>query len=125
MIRDTCLNMTTGRSILVQSALGGSPVVEAPAAGAAFDPLSRRSRVDDAIAQRARAFLGCVDGGGPRRTMPFKPNYRMQRADRQRAKEQKQQKKLQRRAEKAKQQAASAESPDAEPPKIDETEPLS
>lgn len=32
--------------------------------------------------------------------MPFKPNYRLQRADRQRAKEQKQQKKLERRAEK-------------------------
>jgi hypothetical protein len=33
--------------------------------------------------------------------MPFKPNYRLQRADRQIAKAQKQQKKLQRRAEKA------------------------
>lgn len=33
--------------------------------------------------------------------MPFKPNYRMQRADRQRAKEIKQQKKVQRRADKA------------------------
>ncbi len=32
--------------------------------------------------------------------MPFKPNYRMQRADRKRAQEQKQQKKLERRAEK-------------------------
>jgi hypothetical protein len=31
--------------------------------------------------------------------MPFKPNYRMQRADRQRAKEEKQQKKLLRRSE--------------------------
>lgn len=31
--------------------------------------------------------------------MPFKPNYRMQRADRQRAKEEKLQKKLARRAE--------------------------
>jgi hypothetical protein len=31
--------------------------------------------------------------------MPFKPNYRLQRADRQRAKEEKQQKKLLRRAE--------------------------
>ena len=31
--------------------------------------------------------------------MPFKPNYRLQRADRQRAKEEKQQKKLARRAE--------------------------
>lgn len=30
--------------------------------------------------------------------MPFKPNYRLQRADRQRAKEEKQQKKLLRRA---------------------------
>jgi len=36
--------------------------------------------------------------------MPFKPNYRMQRADRQRAKEEKQQKKIQRRAEKAAEQ---------------------
>jgi hypothetical protein len=33
--------------------------------------------------------------------MPFKPNYRMQRADRKRAQEIKQQKKLERRAEKA------------------------
>ena len=33
--------------------------------------------------------------------MPFKPNYRMQRADRKRAQEQKQQKKLERRAEKS------------------------
>jgi hypothetical protein len=33
--------------------------------------------------------------------MPFKPNYRMQRADRDRAKQQKQQKKLERRAEDA------------------------
>ena len=34
-----------------------------------------------------------------RNPMPFKPNYRLQRADRQRAKEEKQQKKLIRRAE--------------------------
>jgi hypothetical protein len=33
--------------------------------------------------------------------MPFKPNYRMQRADRKRAQTEKQQKKLERRAEKA------------------------
>lgn len=38
--------------------------------------------------------------------MPFKPNYRMQRADRKRAQEQKQQKKLERRAEKAAQRNA-------------------
>lgn len=38
--------------------------------------------------------------------MPFKPNYRMQRADRKRAKELKQQKKIQRRAEKAAGQSA-------------------
>jgi hypothetical protein len=36
--------------------------------------------------------------------MPFKPNYRLQRADRQRAKEEKQQKKLLRRAERDAQQ---------------------
>jgi hypothetical protein len=40
--------------------------------------------------------------------MPFKPNYRMQRADRQRAKEQKLQRKIQRRAEKAAQQEPGA-----------------
>ena len=34
--------------------------------------------------------------------MPFKPNYRLQRADRQRAKEEKQQKKLLRQAAKEK-----------------------
>jgi hypothetical protein len=34
--------------------------------------------------------------------MPFKPNYRLQRADRQRAKEEKQKKKLLRQAEKGK-----------------------
>ena len=33
--------------------------------------------------------------------MPFKPNYRMQRADRKRAQEEKQRKKLERRSEKA------------------------
>jgi len=38
--------------------------------------------------------------------MPFKPNYRMQRSDRERAKEQKQQKKLERRAEKVAQRKA-------------------
>lgn len=38
--------------------------------------------------------------------MPFKPNYRMQRADRKRAQEIKQQKKLERRAEKAAQRKA-------------------
>ena len=43
--------------------------------------------------------------------MPFKPNYRLQRADRQRAKEEKQQKKLLRRADRnAKEQA---DTPDA------------
>jgi hypothetical protein len=42
--------------------------------------------------------------------MPFKPNYRLQRADRQRAKEEKQQKKLLRRAERdASQKADSPE----------------
>lgn len=38
--------------------------------------------------------------------MPFKPNYGLQRADRQRAKEEKQQKKLLRRAERDAQQKA-------------------
>jgi len=38
--------------------------------------------------------------------MPFKPNYRMQRADRKRAQEIKQQKKLERRAEKVAQRKA-------------------
>lgn len=42
--------------------------------------------------------------------MPFKPNYRMQRADRKRAQEIKQQKKLERRAEKA----AQRKTPDGE-----------
>jgi hypothetical protein len=42
--------------------------------------------------------------------MPFKPNYRMQRADRKRAQEIKQQKKLERRAEKA----AQRKGPDGE-----------
>jgi len=42
--------------------------------------------------------------------MPFKPNYRMQRADRKRAQEQKQQKKLERRAEKS----AERKGPDGE-----------
>lgn len=42
--------------------------------------------------------------------MPFKPNYRLQRADRQRAKEEKQQKKLLRRAERdASQKTVSSE----------------
>jgi hypothetical protein len=43
--------------------------------------------------------------------MPFKPNYRLQRADRQRAKEEKQQKKLLRRAERDAKEKANA--PDA------------
>jgi hypothetical protein len=42
--------------------------------------------------------------------MPFKPNYRMQRADRKRAQEIKQQKKLERRAEKV----AQRKTPDGE-----------
>jgi hypothetical protein len=43
--------------------------------------------------------------------MPFKPNYRLQRADRQRAKDEKQQKKLLRRAERDAEQKA--DSPEA------------
>jgi len=45
--------------------------------------------------------------------MPFKPNYRMQRSDRERAKEQKQQKKLERRAEKTAQRKAQQGEPEA------------
>jgi len=41
--------------------------------------------------------------------MPFKPNYRLQRADRKRAQEEKQQRKLERRAEKAAQRKAAHE----------------
>jgi hypothetical protein len=49
--------------------------------------------------------------------MPFKPNYGLQRADRQRAKEEKQQKKLLRRAERdARQEAASPEANGQAPP---------
>ena len=44
--------------------------------------------------------------------MPFKPNYRMQRSDRERAKEQKLQKKLERRAEKVAQRKALQGEPD-------------
>lgn len=44
--------------------------------------------------------------------MPFKPNYRMQRSDRERAKEQKQQKKLERRAEKTAQRKAQQGEPE-------------
>jgi hypothetical protein len=47
--------------------------------------------------------------------MPFKPNYRMQRADRQRAKEQKLEKKTLRRAEKTADGAAPAIDADAAP----------
>jgi hypothetical protein len=55
--------------------------------------------------------------------MPFKPNYRMQRADRQRAKEQKLQKKIQRRAEKAmKQDTVSTEASDVNLPESGDTE---
>jgi len=45
--------------------------------------------------------------------MPFKPNYRMQRSDRMRAKEQKQQKKLERRAEKVAQRKARPDEPES------------
>jgi hypothetical protein len=45
--------------------------------------------------------------------MPFKPNYRMQRSDRERAKEQKQQKKLERRAEKVAQRKALQAEPES------------
>lgn len=44
--------------------------------------------------------------------MAFKPNYRMQRTDRERAKEQKQQKKLERRAEKTAQRKAQQGEPE-------------
>jgi hypothetical protein len=61
-----------------------------------------------------------------RRAMPFKPNYRMQRADRQRAKEQKQQKKIQRRAEKAaKEEPVSSDAPSSDLPEVDEAGPHS
>ncbi|HEY3916410.1 MAG TPA: hypothetical protein VGL83_01395 [Stellaceae bacterium] len=52
--------------------------------------------------------------------MPFKPNYRLQRADRQRAKEEKQQKKLLRRAERVASEKADA--PDAPGDDVSETE---
>jgi hypothetical protein len=45
--------------------------------------------------------------------MPFKPNYRMQRNDRERAKEQKQQKKLERRAEKTARRKARQDEPES------------
>jgi hypothetical protein len=51
--------------------------------------------------------------------MPFKPNYRMQRADRKRAQTEKQQKKLERRAEKAalrKDDGSPADEPGTTPP---------
>ncbi|MGH7036367.1 MAG: hypothetical protein ACREFL_21785 [Stellaceae bacterium] len=55
--------------------------------------------------------------------MPFKPNYRMQRADRERAKEQKKQAKMQRRAETAaKQETAPAEAPEIDSPEGGTTE---
>ncbi len=58
--------------------------------------------------------------------MAFKPNYRMQRADRQRAKEQKLQKKMQRRAEKSAQQdPSSSDTPNAALPEVDAVEPTS
>ena len=53
--------------------------------------------------------------------MPFKPNYRMQRTDRLRAKEQKQQKKLARRAEKAAQRKAGPDEPESSAPQNVET----
>ena len=54
--------------------------------------------------------------------MPFKPNYRMQRNDRERAKEQKLQKKLERRAEKnAQRKAQQGEPENAAPPGDEKT----
>jgi hypothetical protein len=47
--------------------------------------------------------------------MPFKPNYRQQRNDRQRAKDQKKQEKLQRRADDAARRHASEGETDAQP----------
>ncbi len=44
--------------------------------------------------------------------MAFKPNYRMQRSDRERAKRQKQQEKLERRAEKVAQRKARQDEPE-------------
>jgi hypothetical protein len=44
--------------------------------------------------------------------MAFKPNYRMQRTDRERAKQRKQQKKLERQAEKVEQRKARQTEPD-------------
>ena len=44
--------------------------------------------------------------------MAFKPNYRMQRSDRERAKRQKQQEKLERRAEKVEQRKARRDEPE-------------
>lgn len=58
--------------------------------------------------------------------MPFKPNYRMQRADRERTKEQKKQAKMQRRAEKAAtQETVSADAPGSHSTDGDATEPSS
>ncbi|HXS42379.1 MAG TPA: hypothetical protein VN766_19450 [Stellaceae bacterium] len=55
--------------------------------------------------------------------MPFKPNYRMQRADRERAKEQRKQAKMQRRAEKAAtQETISADAPESHSTDGDTTE---
>jgi hypothetical protein len=55
--------------------------------------------------------------------MPFKPNYRMQRADRERAKEQRKQAKMQRRAEKAAtQETNSADAPESHSTDGDTTE---
>jgi hypothetical protein len=49
-------------------------------------------------------------------TMPFKPNYRMQRSDRARAKAQKQEKKLARRAEKVAQRKTGPDEPESAVP---------
>jgi hypothetical protein len=57
--------------------------------------------------------------------MPFKPNYRMQRADRKRAQAEKQQKKLERRAAREAERKGDADSPEAAgPPSVpgDETD---
>ena len=54
--------------------------------------------------------------------MPFKPNYRMQRADRARAQAEKQQKKLERRAERAAQRKAQMTESEASAPPTDDNE---
>jgi len=55
--------------------------------------------------------------------MPFRPNYRMQRADRTRAQAEKQQKKLDRRAERAAQRKARDGEPEPSAPPREDNEP--